>query len=350
MQASLRAKLSSVPEPTLTANDHAGDQAIAQAIDHSVSFLSSDHAPSRIAADTYWPKWNSPWWHMVLLHEIGEARRIPERVAIAMADGLNALPIKIFPIRPEDPPRGGDPGRDSTCHCALGCIYQVLSACGLDVDARLRWIKPWFVRYQMSDGGLNCDATAYLASDECPSSMVGTIAPFEAMLLGSPAAWTTDQRTFLARAAQFLIERRLVLGSQTRHNAEERDMQAAWLLPCRPRFYHYDVVRGIGALVRWAEASEAALPREAVGQVVDHLVATFPDGIIRLQRRSFERATTRLRAADGSWIRGQPTSSFPLLEATSVIGAACPYSTREWSAARRGLLRLLEAGRLVGDA
>jgi hypothetical protein len=349
MQDSLRDKLARVPEPPLPASG-ATEQATEQAIDDSVRYLSSDNALARIAADTYWPKWSSPWWHMVVLHEIGEARRIPERVAIAMADGLNALPIRIFPIRPEDSPSGGDPGRDSTCHCALGCIYQVLSACGLDVDAALPWIKPWFVRYQMSDGGLNCDETAYLVDDECPSSMVGTIAPFEAMLLGDPATWAADQRTFLARAAQFLVERRLMLGSQTRHNAEERDAQAAWLLPCRPRFYHYDVVRGLGALVRWAEASQSAIPRDAVAPVVDHLVATFPDGIIRIQRRSFERATTRLRAADGTWIRHQPTSRFPLLEATSVIGAACPYSTREWSAARRGLLRLIDAGRLVGDA
>ena len=121
-------------------------------------------------------------------------------------------------------------------------------------------------------------------------------------------------------------------------------------MPCRPRFYHYDVVRGLGELVRWAEASERAIPRNAVAPVIDHLIATFPDGMIRIRRRSFERATTRLRTADGTWIRSQPTSSFPLLEATSVIGAACPYSTREWSAARRGLLRLLEAGRIVGDA
>lgn len=344
MQDSVREMLSRVPEAALPVST-----AIEQAIEHSVQYLASADAMVSIAADTYWPKWHSPWWHMVLLHEIGEARRIPERIATAMVDGLNALPIRIFPIHPEDVPSGTDPHRDSACHCALGCIYQVLSACGLDVDAALPWIKPWFVRYQMADGGLSCDATAYL-QDECPSSMVSTVAPFEAMLLGGPATWTSDQRVFLARAARFLVERRLVLGSETRHNAEERHRQAAWLLPCRPRFYLYDVVRGLGALVRWAEASESAVPLHAVSATVDHLVVAFPDGIVRLGRRSFEGVTTMLRTEDGTWIRRQPASSFPLLEATSTIGAACPYATREWSASRRGLLRLQGAGRLAGDA
>jgi hypothetical protein len=144
---------------------------------------------------------------MLLLHEFGEARRIPDRAVTKMVDGLNALPLKIFPIRPEDAP-GYEPWRDSSCHCALGSVYQVLAACGVDVDAALPWIKPWFLRYQMADGGLNCDEAAYLVDHECPSSMVGTVAPFEAMLLGR---WTEGQQVFLERAAGFLIERELML-------------------------------------------------------------------------------------------------------------------------------------------
>ena len=51
---------------------------------------------------------------------------------------------------------------------------QIIAACGVEVDRALPWARPWFVRYQMSDGGLNCDSDAYLVTDECPSSMVGT--------------------------------------------------------------------------------------------------------------------------------------------------------------------------------
>ena len=110
------------------------------------------------------------------LWELGERDRIPARAVRAMVDGLE----RAAAAHVSDPRRGLAPRRSiraahASCHCALGTIDQVLAACGVDVDAELPWIAPWFERYQMSDGGLNCDETAYLVDDECPSSMVGTV-------------------------------------------------------------------------------------------------------------------------------------------------------------------------------
>jgi hypothetical protein len=299
--------------------------------------LASDAALRSLEADTYWPKWDSPWWHMLLLFELGEAARIPQRIVGAMVSGLDALPLHIFPIRPEEK-RGHDPYRDSSCHCALGTMHQVLSACGVDVAARLPWIEPWFARYQMADGGLNCDETAYLV-DECASSMVATIAPFEAML-GRP----TDP--FVERAAECLIGRWLVDGSPSRHNAEERDAAPSWLLPCFPRFYFYDVLRGLSALVRWATMSNHVLPLTAVNQAAAHLAAEHTDGIVRLRRRPWDGLTT-MAHVDGQWRRGQPASRFPLLEATSALGRACPILTRQWSTTRQHLIDLIDRGRIA---
>ncbi len=336
MMTDLRRRLASIPS-LRPAED------LEAAIADSTAFLDSDAALHSIEADTYWPKWNSPWWHMLLLHELGEARRIPERAVAKMIAGLNALPLKIFPIRPEDAP-GADLSRDCSCHCALGSIYQVLTACGVDVDAALPWIKPWFVRYQMADGGLNCDSAAYLVEHECPSSMVGTVAPFEAMLLGR---WTGEQQAFLERAAAFLMERRLMLGSPTVHNAEEREAQLGWLAPCFPRFYFYDVLRGLAALARWAERSGRSIPRGAVEGVIDHLVAAFPDGLIRIQREGFASCPMTWRQTDGGRWERQPTSRFPLLDATSAIGRPCATSTGVWTETRLMLLELFDAGRIV---
>jgi hypothetical protein len=307
-------------------------------LDASARYLSSDAAIRSLDADTYWPKWSSPWWHMLMLFECDEARRIPPGIVDVTVDRLNALPLHIFPIHPEESPPGTDPYRDSSCHCALGAVHQVLTACGVDVATALPWVEPWFARYQMADGGLNCDTTAYLA-DECASSMVATIAPFEAMFARPPSA-------FADRAAAFLIERRLMNGSPSRHNAEERDGAASWLLPCFPRFYFYDVLRGLTALVRWATAHDRALPVDALAGAVEHLAAAFPDGVVRLQRRSFEGVPTMARI-DGAWQRGQPASLFPLLEATSAKGSACPVLTRQWTAARRASSELLDAGRIT---
>jgi hypothetical protein len=169
--------------------------------------------------------------------------------------------------------------------------------------------------------------------------MVGTIAPFEAMLPRGPSA-------FLDRAAAFLVERRLMHGSPSRHNAEERAAAPRWLQPCFPRFYHYDVLRGLAALVRWAEMYERALPLDAVAGVALHLASAFPDGVVKRRRQAYAGVTTRAKI-DGKWVRFQPASLFPLLEATSVLDAPCPVLTRQWSGARRALARLLDAGRVT---
>jgi hypothetical protein len=188
----------------------------------------------------------------------------------------------------------------------------------------------------MADGGLSCDGDAYLVAGECPSSMVGTIAPFEAMLEG---ARTAEQRAFLPRAAAFLVERKLHLGSATAHNAAERDSAQRWGRLCFPRFYFYDVLRGLAALVRWGQPA----PLAAVEQVATRLAREFPDGVVTLGRRGFEGSHTMRRLAEG-WVRKQPTSSFALLDATSAIGAVSPALTRQWTAARRRLIELLDAG------
>jgi hypothetical protein len=313
------------------------------AIEDSVRYLGSDAALRSLEADIKWPKWHSPWWHMWLLWELGLAERIPDRVVAALINGLDALPIKILPIHHEDVP-SEEMWRLTTCHCALGGTFQVLAACGVDVDARLPWIKPWFVRYQMADGGLNCHGDAYRVTDECPSSMIGTIAAFEAMLSG---AWSPAQQAFLDRGAGFLIDRRLMRGSPTVHNAEERGDEASWLAPGFPRLYFYDVLRGLTALARWAERSGRQVPRDAIEGAVAHLVAAFPDGVIRRRRVTFAAHRTRQQQADGSWVRGEPATWFPLLEAASQIGAPSAVLTREWSVTRRRLIDLGTAGQIV---
>jgi len=318
---------------------------IERAIDDSVRYLGSEAALASLAADSYWPKWDSPWWHLVHLFELGEAQRIPASVVHTMIERVDALPLKTFPIRPEEL-AGADPRRDIPCHCALGSLAQVLAACGVEVARALPWIEPWFVRYQMADGGLNCDETAYLVTDECPSSMVATIAPLEAMLRGDPAAWSPGHATFVERGARFLIARRLMLGSPTRHNAEERDAAPDWLQPCTPRFYFYDVLRGLTALVRWAAHTGGSLPVAAVAPVIDHLVAAFPDGVVRVGRDAVAGRTTLQLADDGTWGRG-PASRSSLLDATSVVGEPSASATHEWAATRAGLVRLIEAGRLT---
>jgi hypothetical protein len=310
-------------------------------IDELASFLASDAALRSIAADPYWPKWDSPWWHMLMLFELGQATRIPERAVRAMLAALDALPVHHFPLRRADWPPDCDPSRHGTCHCALGSMHQVLSACGIDVDAELPWVRPWFTRYQLADGGLSCDETAYLVSDECPSSMVGTIAAFEAMLEQG-----TDE--FVERAAGFLLGRELVQGSSSRHNAAERTAASAWLEPTFPRFYFYDVLRGLTALVRWATLRQRALPVRVLAPVVTHLARLAPDGIVRVGRQAHAGRGTLVQR-EGEWMRAPRASTFALLDALGVVGAKSAALTSEWQKTRYALLALLDAGLVTAD-
>jgi hypothetical protein len=309
-------------------------------IQQSVAYLASGQALRSLEADPYWPKWHSPWWHMLLLHEMGETSRIPEIAVQKYAEALNGIPLKIFPIHPGDLPEGVDPYRGSPCHCQLGNVYQVLAAAGLDVDGELPWIRPWFLRYQMADGGLNCDGDAYLVQDECPSSMVGTIAAFEAVLLHTRRPWTDEEKVFLDRVARFLMGRKLMLGSNTKHNAAERVSAHKWLQPCFPRFYLYDVLRGLNALLLWSEKTGQSLPAESIRDVVSHLHERYPDGAVRNERVCYEGVGTILQSPSGEWIRRQPTTFFPLLTAVSAVGQVSPYLSRQWAEAKRRMAEL----------
>lgn len=299
-------------------------------IEQSIDYLSSDFALQTVDADSYWPKWNSPWWHMLLLHEMGETKRIPHKLIERYIASLNRIPLKIFPIYPEDMPEGIDPFRGTPCHCQLGNVYQVLSAWGVDVDNELPWIRPWFLRYQMADGGLSCDNEAYLVKDECPSSMVGTIAVFEAVLLHTKRSWTSEEKTFLDRGARFLMDRKLMLGSPTVHNASERKSAKQWTKLCFPRFYLYDVLRGLNALSLWAEKTNQNLPCAVISDAMDFLTREFPDGRVSIGRHSYDGVGTILQSSSEEWVRRLPATFFPLLEQVSSIGQVSPYLSKQW--------------------
>ena len=102
----------------------------------STAYLTSKKAQDSLAADPYWPKWDSPWWHMTLLWELGRADAIPKEAAEAMFAAIENKYVRFFPNPREPMPPGKDYHRDGLCHCGLGNMYQTLAACGLDLDHR----------------------------------------------------------------------------------------------------------------------------------------------------------------------------------------------------------------------
>lgn len=183
----------------------------------------------------------------------------------------------------------------------------------------------------MEDGGLTCDNEAYLVKDECPSSMVGTISAFEALLLYTDREWTKEEKLFLDKAANFLITRKLMLGSHTKFNSHERESAKDWIKLCFPRFYFYDILRGLNALSLWSEKTNQPLPREAIAEVVKIILEKSPDQGLKVERQAFEGTTSINQNQNGEWVRGQPAGHFSLFDKVSKIGEVSPVLTQQWT-------------------
>ncbi len=302
------------------------------AVAESVARLASPEAAAALGFDPYWPKWDGPWWHMVVLDACGLADRIPAGAAEAMLAAIRRHYIPYFPFRVEDVPPGVDPMNGVLCHCSLGTMYGVLHRCGIDVDRELPWARPWFLRYQMPDGGLNCDEAAYLKPSP-RSSPLSTLPCLEAVLDCTPRPLTDAETAFLDHGARWLIEHRIVC----RKAAPTEVIDTEWLSVVFPRFYHYDVLRGLAWLCRWAERLGRTIPEEAVAVARSQVASTLDrtTGWPRLGPAHFAREGTRYRADDGTWARRSDSRRFPLLDLVSEPGSACRWLAADVAAIRR---------------
>lgn len=281
-----------------------GARTVGPEVDETVRWLGSREALAMIEDDPYWPKWDGPWWRMLLLFELGLAGRIPRDTAVALARKIDAHYLHHFPT---EPPPGVDPIAGIPCHCQLGNVYRVLHACGLDVDAELPWIRPWFLKYQLPDGGLNCDEAAY-AKPTPRSSFLSTLPPLEAVLFCTERPFTPEERRFLDRGREYLVQRELCR-SLSRGLAV---IDESWLRPAFPRFYFYDILRGLRYVVKHALRFREALPTSALLETLGVLGAVEP------VRRELASEPTRRRSG-GEWGKG-PSATFGLLD--RVEGAA----------------------------
>jgi hypothetical protein len=309
-------------------------------IAESLEYLASNAALESIEIDAYWPKWSGPWWQMMLLHEMGLTSSIPEPAITAVVEALDTRFLKFFPFHESEVPEGRDPLNSVACHCQLGTVHQLLFTYGVDVDKKLPWLRPWYLRYQMQDGGLNCDEAAY-TRPVCKSSVVSTLPPLEAVLICTPREFTTEERSFLSRGADYLIEKKLF-----RAASSGKPIDADWLKLCFPRFYHYDVLRGLSFLLKCSLMLGKALPIDAISECLVHIDDEFSHGKIHVQRAAWAGAMSRwFDASSGSWER-KPAQSNSLLDAVSATGVESPYLTKIWNETKADLSAVIQEGLL----
>jgi len=300
----------------------------------SAAYLGSKKAKESLALDPYYPKWDSPWWHMTLLWELGRADAIPKEAAEAMLAAIEAKYPRYFPNPREPLPAGKDPYRDSLCHCGLGNIYQTLAACGLDLDARAPWMRAWFLHYQLPDGGLNCSEAAYETGGA--SSIQSTLPALEAVL-GAGRPLTPIEEHFVDRGAEYLMERRLAFRLRDGQLMDHKFLEIGF-----PRFYDYDILRGLAFIADWSRLRRCRVQRRSVGWAMEALDERFPDARIKIEKPGlFATENTLAIDKNGNWSRAS-TSSFPLYDSVRKEGLISEVLSRSWSETRKVLESRLE--------
>lgn len=305
-----------------------------------VADLASPETARALAVDPYWPKWGSPWWKLLLLHEAGLAHAAPAAAVDALGAAINDKYLTSFPFTLDQVPPGCDPRRDVICHCALGCATTLLRACGRDAEAVVPWSRGWFLRYQLPDGGVNCDEQVYVRA--LPRSSIVSTAPALEALLSRPAR-SAGEEAFLERGVGYLLERQLGLVSLSKGGP----IDPRWSEPIFPRFYLYDLLRGLSLVTRWADDVGGDLPASQVLPALAALAARVrDDGTLAPARDDHARART-LALVDGAWKEGQPASTFALLERARRGDVASAPLTRAWYDALDALATLDAEGRLL---
>jgi hypothetical protein len=255
------------------------------------------------------------------------AKEIPAAAVSKMVEVLKDHYLPVFPIKEDEIPQGTDPYRQIACLCAVGNMYQVLFACSVDVDGELPWMREWFLRYQLPDGGLNCDEKVY--TKPIPkSSIVTTISCLEAVLFCRKRELNQKEVEFLDKGAAYLLKQKLFRKVST---GEVIDKD--WLEIRFPRFYEYDFLRGFYFLEKWRQQSGFSIPDELVDEVEELVCRQMTDKEIQLKRYNLFDKRSYNPSSDGAWEWGQ-ASEINLMKAVSFEGSLCLPLTKKWNEVR----------------
>jgi hypothetical protein len=204
--------------------------------------IESEKALLMIERDVFWPKWDSPWWYILLLEETGRLDEVPVGVFKELLTCADRQYLKVFPVREEDIDGPVNGYTEVMCFCFLGSLMKIASRLDFDVFAHVPWAKDWIHRYQLPDGGYNCDDAAYSGSGK--SSIVSTAVMLEGMI--EYARFSKEPDIFAAnmqKAVSYLLKHQIFLSTSGKSIAD-----VDWDKMIFPRFYEYDFARGLEAV------------------------------------------------------------------------------------------------------
>ena len=212
-------------------------------LDELKEVIESEKALQMIERDVYWPKWDSPWWYMLLLDETSRLAEIPVPVFKELLTCADRQFLKIFPVREEDVDGPVNGHTEVMCFCFFGGLMKLAAKLEFDVFAHVPWAKDWVNRYQLPDGGYNCDESVYTGSGK--SSLISTTVMLEGMIEYARFSPQPDIfATNMQKAVSYLLKHQLFLTSKG-----QPVEGTTWDKVIFPRFYEFDFTRSLEAVL-----------------------------------------------------------------------------------------------------
>ncbi len=192
------------------------------------------------AEEPYWPKWKASVWQLILLAELGLRGSHPQ-VRKGCEHFLN---IAGSQNRSWPPPDSADVSTSWGLWepCVTGNMARTLTVFGYDEDPVVKDMFEWLVRYQLPDGGWNCE-TGEWGKEVCHSSFMSTIEPLWAFSSLPRGLWPKGGRDAVDRAVEFMLMHRLFKSDKTGKVIHEE-----WTKLHFPLFYFYDILHGLRVL------------------------------------------------------------------------------------------------------
>lgn len=218
--------------------------------------IHSEGAKATFLRDPYWPKWQTPWWKLLLLLELDLIIGADQEIILEYTALFNNHYLQFFPRDESELPPDCDPYRHILCFCAAGSFMKLLQTAGLSLTTHVPWLVEWYDRYVLYDGGYNCDDAVY-RKENGKSSLESTLPMLEALLYQYDEL-TDRSHEILNEGAQYLINHNLCF-STTGSLIDKR-----WLDFHFPRFYFYDLYHAFFFLAEWAHHEQRKLPETLI--------------------------------------------------------------------------------------
>ncbi len=272
--------------------------------------------------DCYWPKWRATVWPLILLAEMGVPGDNP-RIRAACEYYLKAAGNQDKSWPPPEYPEGDLTGYRLLWEpCVTGNMARTLVQFGYGEDPRVREMFEWLVKFQLPDGGWNCEPGPW-GKDVFHSSFMSTIEPLWAFTALDPSHWLKGGNEAVSRGCEFLLMHRLFKSDKTGKVINEE-----WTRLHFPLFYFYDILHGLRVLTELGYGQD-----ERTKDALDLLLSKrLPDGTWPMESTFLERIRNNLvkDPATSQWNRvsGPGIAQVPNIYSTlGEVGRQNPWVT-----------------------